>query len=52
MIRILSEEAARLLEPLVRDEADIVIGSRRSGDGETPSPGSFTAAEMSSFASW
>jgi glycosyltransferase involved in cell wall biosynthesis len=31
----LPEEAARLLEPLVRDEADMVIGSRRRGYGDT-----------------
>jgi glycosyltransferase involved in cell wall biosynthesis len=34
----LPEDAARLLEPLVRDEADVVIGSRRSAYGDTAPP--------------
>jgi glycosyltransferase involved in cell wall biosynthesis len=34
-----AEDAVRLLEPLIRDEADMVIGSRRSAyDGTAPPP--------------
>ena len=38
MIRIRPEDVVRLLEPLIRDEADMVIGSREGTYGGTAPP--------------